>query len=212
MQQRVKKRRLRPIGGFSFLRSSLLPPRDRPRTPGRAGRSSSLRCGGRLARRRLPPETGIAFAPRRAGGARSLLSPRLKTRAVRDGHQGPGRSFAQHPAPNGFGLSKSAASRRFVALSAARLKEWMARDLSGLGLLVIQIDGIHMDEDMTLVAMMKRRGRAGSRPRSTRLSISACTVAAFSVAPSTRRFTESRRPEFRLQRDDKGPSHRKGSG
>src|SRR5271156_4219205 len=56
------------------------------------------------------------------------------------------------PAPNGSGLSKSAASRRFVALSAARLKEWMARDLSGLGLLVIQIDGIHMDEDMTLVA------------------------------------------------------------
>jgi hypothetical protein len=37
-------------------------------------------------------------------------------------------------------------------MSAARLKEWMARDLSGLGLLVIQIDGIHMDEDMTLVA------------------------------------------------------------
>jgi putative transposase len=28
----------------------------------------------------------------------------------------------------------------------------MARDLSGLGLRVIQIDGIHMDEDMTLVA------------------------------------------------------------
>jgi hypothetical protein len=32
------------------------------------------------------------------------------------------------PAPKGSGLSKSAASRRFVALSAARLKEWMARD------------------------------------------------------------------------------------
>ena len=29
--------------------------------------------------------------------------------------------------------------------------------------------------------MMKRRGTAGSRPRSTRLSINACTVAAFSV-------------------------------
>ena len=54
------------------------------------------------------------------------------------------------PAPKGSGLSKSAASRRFVALSAARLKEWMARDC--LGLRVIQIDGIHMDEDMTLVA------------------------------------------------------------
>ena len=30
------------------------------------------------------------------------------------------------PAPKGSGLSKSAASRHFVALSAARLKEWMA--------------------------------------------------------------------------------------
>jgi putative transposase len=49
-------------------------------------------------------------------------------------------------------LSKSATSRHFVALWAARLKEWMARDLTGLGLLVIQIDGIHMDENMTLVA------------------------------------------------------------
>lgn len=56
------------------------------------------------------------------------------------------------PAPKGAGLSKSAASRHFVALSAARLKEWMASDLSGLDLPVIQIDGIHMDEDMTLVA------------------------------------------------------------
>ncbi len=32
------------------------------------------------------------------------------------------------PAPAGAGLSKSAASRRFVALSAARMKEWMASD------------------------------------------------------------------------------------
>jgi len=56
------------------------------------------------------------------------------------------------PAPSGSGLSKSAASRRFVALSAARMKEWVASDLSGLDLLVIQIDGIHMDEDLILVA------------------------------------------------------------
>ena len=56
------------------------------------------------------------------------------------------------PAPMGSGLSKSAASRRFVALSAARMKEWVASDLSGLDLLVIQIDGIHMDEDLILVA------------------------------------------------------------
>ena len=34
------------------------------------------------------------------------------------------------PVQNGAGLSKSAASRRFVALSAERMKEWMASDLS----------------------------------------------------------------------------------
>jgi transposase-like protein len=56
------------------------------------------------------------------------------------------------PASAGAGLSKSAVSRRFVALSAARMKEWMASDLSDLDLLVIQIDGIHMDEDLILVA------------------------------------------------------------
>ena len=45
----------------------------------------------------------------------------------------------------GDGTSKSAASRRFVALSAERLAEWMASDLSKLDLLVIQIDGLHID-------------------------------------------------------------------
>ena len=56
------------------------------------------------------------------------------------------------PAAAGAGLSKSAASRRFVALSAGRMKEWMASDLSGLDLLVVQIDGIHLDENLILVA------------------------------------------------------------
>ena len=67
------------------------------------------------------------------------------------------------PAPVGAGLSKSAASRRFVALSAARLKEWMASDLSGLDLLVIQIDGIHMDDDLILVAALGRHVRIPPR-------------------------------------------------
>ncbi len=47
-------------------------------------------------------------------------------------------------APEGAGVSKSAVSRRFVALSEERMKEWMATDLSKLDLLVIQIDGIHI--------------------------------------------------------------------
>ncbi len=56
------------------------------------------------------------------------------------------------PAPAGSGVSKSAASRHFVALSAARLREWLAADLSDLDLLVVQIDGIHIAEHLILVA------------------------------------------------------------
>jgi putative transposase len=56
------------------------------------------------------------------------------------------------PATRGDGRSKSAVSRRFVALSATRLTEWMASDLSTLELLAIQIDGLHIAEDLILVA------------------------------------------------------------
>ena len=70
------------------------------------------------------------------------------------------------PASAGAGLSKSAASRRFVALSAARLKEWMTSDLSGLDLLVIQIDGIHMDDDLILVAALGVDAKGDKHPLS----------------------------------------------
>jgi hypothetical protein len=33
-----------------------------------------------------------------------------------------------------------------VALSAARMKDWMASDPSGLEILVVQIDGVHITE------------------------------------------------------------------
>jgi putative transposase len=68
------------------------------------------------------------------------------------------------PAPTGAGLTKSAISRRFVALSAARMKEWMASDLSSLDLLVIQIDGIHMDEDLILVAAIGVDAKGDKHP------------------------------------------------
>jgi putative transposase len=58
------------------------------------------------------------------------------------------------PAPAGAGVSKSAASRHFVALSAARMKEWMGADLSGLDIMVVQIDGIHISEHLVLVAAL----------------------------------------------------------
>jgi putative transposase len=68
------------------------------------------------------------------------------------------------PAPAGAGLSKSAASRRFVALSAARMKDWMTSDVAGLDLLVIQIDGIHMAEDLILVAAIGVDARGDKHP------------------------------------------------
>jgi len=71
------------------------------------------------------------------------------------------------PGPAGAGLSKSAASRRFVALSAARMKDWMASDLSGLDLLVIQIDGIYMDEDLILVAAIGVDAKGDKHPGPT---------------------------------------------
>ena len=68
------------------------------------------------------------------------------------------------PATAGAGTSKSAVSRRFVALSAAQLKEWMAADLSRLDLLVIQIDGIHVENDLVLLAAVGIDGDGVKHP------------------------------------------------
>jgi putative transposase len=68
------------------------------------------------------------------------------------------------PARDGAGLSKSAASHRFVALSAERMKEWMASDLSKLDLLVIQIDGIHIADDLVLLGTVGVDGAAVKHP------------------------------------------------
>src|SRR6202521_3470138 len=68
------------------------------------------------------------------------------------------------PAPKGTGVSKSAVSRRFVALSAERMAEWMAADLSKLDLLIIQIDGMHMDDDLMLVGGPGIDGGGGKHP------------------------------------------------
>jgi hypothetical protein len=54
--------------------------------------------------------------------------------------------------PPGAGVSKSAVSRRFVALSAERMKAWMAADLAQLDLLTIQIDGMHITNGLTMLA------------------------------------------------------------
>lgn len=51
----------------------------------------------------------------------------------------------------GCGLSKSAVSRRFKALTQAKLDAWMASDLSELDLVAIQIDGVHLDDHLLML-------------------------------------------------------------
>lgn len=67
-------------------------------------------------------------------------------------------------APSGAGVSKSAVSRRFVALSAARMSEWMTAELSRLDLLAIQIDGMHLTGELTLLAAVGIDGEGVKHP------------------------------------------------
>lgn len=64
----------------------------------------------------------------------------------------------------GDGTSKSAVSRHFVALSSAKMKTWLATDLSKLDLLAIQIDGIHITEELILVAAVGIDGMGEKHP------------------------------------------------
>ena len=68
------------------------------------------------------------------------------------------------PAPAGAGVSKSAASRHFVALSAERMRQWLAADLSSLDIMVVQIDGIHITEHLVLVAAIGIDGEGVKHP------------------------------------------------
>jgi putative transposase len=83
--------------------------------------------------------------------ATNLMLINVSTRKLRRAVRLPEGDLRAIP---GDGTSKSAASRRFVALSAERLAEWMASDLSTLDLLVIQIDGLHIGNDLVLVAAL----------------------------------------------------------
>lgn len=51
------------------------------------------------------------------------------------------------------GTSKSAVSRRFVAMTEARVKAWLERDLSAIEMAVLMIDGLHVDDHVLLVAL-----------------------------------------------------------
>lgn len=80
--------------------------------------------------------------------AMSLMLINVSTRKFRRAAR---LAEAAVPADAGSGLSKSAVSRRFKALTEARLAEWMSTELSQLDLLVIQIDGLHLDDNLLMI-------------------------------------------------------------
>ena len=112
---------------------------ERPRVRGLAGQELAL------------PSWDGAIAEDLGKWAMNLMLINVSTRKFRRAVRLPEGDV---PAPTGAGVSKSAASRHFVALSAARMKEWMGADLSGLDIMVVQIDGIHISEHLVLVAAL----------------------------------------------------------
>ena len=57
----------------------------------------------------------------------------------------------QLPTGSVAGFAKSSVSRRFKVLTQAAFGEWVASDLSGLNLVAIQMDGLHLAKDMVMV-------------------------------------------------------------
>jgi hypothetical protein len=85
----------------------------------------------------------------------------VSTRKFRRSVRLPGGDVGSLP---GDGTSKSAVSRKFVALSNAKLRDWLACDLSTLDLLAIQIDGLHISDELILVAAVGIDGRGEKHP------------------------------------------------
>ena len=51
------------------------------------------------------------------------------------------------------GTSRSAVSRRFVAATEQQMDEWLGRDLSGIDLAVLMVDGVYVQDHVLLVAL-----------------------------------------------------------
>lgn len=108
----------------------------RPRVVDRRGRELPLDTWTELARRdpldvRALEQMAIGVATRKYARSLETLPDNIETR----------------------GTSKSAVSRRFVALTSDKLAEWMARPLGDLDLCAVFIDGIHFGEHVILCAL-----------------------------------------------------------
>jgi len=157
------------LAGNSYARAPDKPGFRWGRTRGRVGFHAGKieverpRVRSKTTRKELPLPSWQEAA---AGGwleewAMSLMLMNVATRKV-------GRAVrlpeAGVPSEAGSGLSKSAVSRRFKALTEARLEEWMASELSQLDLLVIQIDGLHMDDHLLMVGAIGVDALGGKHP------------------------------------------------
>jgi putative transposase len=80
-----------------------------------------------------------------------------RQRAVREGIVAGLSSRSYHRAIQsvleGYGIEKSSVSRQFVAASAAQLKQLCEKNLDGLDLVAILIDGIHLGKQVLVVAL-----------------------------------------------------------
>ena len=77
------------------------------------------------------------------------VSTRKYARAVRL----PDDAGGDLSAASGDATSKSAVSRRFVALTRSKLKAWLASPLDDLDLVVLQIDGLHVGDHLMVAAI-----------------------------------------------------------
>ena len=71
---------------------------------------------------------------------------------------------ARVPAQVGSGLSKSAVSRRFKALTQAHFNDWMGSDLSEHDIIAIQIDGLHLDDRLLMIGAVGIDVLGGKHP------------------------------------------------
>ena len=115
---------------------------ERPRVRDFAGREMSLPSWELLSE----PELLQAWAM-------NLMVINVSTRKYARAVRLPDDAGGDLPAASGDATSKSAVSRRFVALTRSKLKAWLASPLDDLDLVVLQIDGLHVGDHLMVAAI-----------------------------------------------------------
>lgn len=113
---------------------------------GRKVEFPNLRVRAKNGKKEIPLESYAAF---QNDGEMSRLALRdlmrgISTRNYKEGVEG---------VLSGYGVKKSSVSRQFIAASADKLKELLERDLSGLNLAVVFIDGVGFADNLLVAAI-----------------------------------------------------------